>query len=177
MEKFQLATLSDSHPLVNEIRDVLEKGTQQKIAFLQVDKMKKNGGVPTKDITFNFENGQTLTITLRKDGDIIKTIQNKKVIPISKVMDLDNKQEFIAGLDEIALRIKANQPKFDLARQKQKVVIPNDPAKRRKAVRVKTQENIQHLKELNQQIEEKQKVFDAKQNELQSLQDQHLKTD
>ena len=129
-KKFLLSDLSDQHELIKDIKDILEKSTQQKIAFAMVGKLTKTAGVSVKDVIFNLENGQSLILTFRTDGDIIKTVLNKKNMPISKAMDYDDMPSFKSGIEELALKIKANQPKFDAQRNKQRVVIPYDPSKR-----------------------------------------------
>ncbi|MEJ7938246.1 hypothetical protein ACT4YP_20650 (plasmid) [Acinetobacter baumannii] len=170
MANFELASLSETHDLIVLIKDILEKATRQKIAYVLVDKMKKaTGGVATKDAIFNMEEGQSLILTFRTDGDVIKTVLNNKVLPLSRVMDYDDLTEFKAGVEELALKIKGNQAKFDLARQKQRVEVPNDPTLRKKSIKKQTEELNTLLQETNTRIEEKKRTLEAKQNEYKAL--------
>lgn len=170
MANFELVSLSEKHDLVLLISEILEKATKQKMAYVFVDKMKKaTGGVATKDAIFNLEEGQSLTLTFRTDGDVIKTVLNNKVIPLSRVMDYDNLTDFKAGVEELALKIKGNQAKFDLARQKQRVEVPNDPALRKKSIQKQTQDLNTQLQETKTRIEEKKRTLEAKQNEYKAL--------
>ncbi|WP_454667853.1 hypothetical protein [Acinetobacter calcoaceticus] len=169
MATFELSSLSESHELITLIKDTLEKATQQKIAYILVDKMRKVAGVATKDALFNLEEGQSLTLTLRTDGDVIKTYLNKKEIPLRRVMDYDNLEDFKAGIEELALKIKAEQPKFDQARQKQRVQVPNDPASRKKSLKKQTESILILVDEANKTIAEKQQLLESKQNEYAAL--------
>lgn len=169
MATFELASLSETHELITLIKKTLEKATQQKIAYILVDKMRKVAGAATKDALFNLEEGQSLTLTLRTDGDVIKTYLNKKEIPLRHVMDYDNLEDFKAGVEELALKIKAEQPKFDQARQKQHVQVPNDPVSRKESIKKQTESVLMQVDAANKKIAKKQQLLASKRNEYQTL--------
>lgn len=169
MSKFELAALSDTHPLIEQIKDILAKGTRQRVNTPEVGKMKKAAGIPVKDVFFSLEEGQSLTLTFRQDGDIIKVVHNSTVVPLRNVMDYENMPDFIAGIEDLALKLKGFQAKFDLKRQKQKVEVPNDPTKRKPSLKKQTEAVNLRLSELNTQIADKENVLIAKQKELDSI--------
>lgn len=170
MSKFDLSALSETHPLILEIKDILAKGTRQRVNTPEILKMKKTAGVPTKDVFLSLEEGQTLTLTFRQDGDIVKVVHNKSVVPLRTVMDYENMTEFKAGIEDLALKIKGTQEKFDLKRQQQKVQIPNDPTKRKPALKKQTDALIERKNEIDQQIAEREKTLEAKKNEYAAIQ-------
>lgn len=169
MSKFDLSALSESHPLILEIKDILAKGTRQRVNTPEIMKMKKTAGVPTKDVFFSLEEGQSLTLTFRNDGDIIKVVHNKSVIPLRSVMDYENMPEFKAGVEDLALKVKGAQAKFDLKRQQQKVQIPNDPTKRKPALKKQTESLNERLGEVEKQISERKNTLVSKQKEYETL--------
>ena len=170
-KKFLLADLAESHELIIQIKETLEKATQQKVVFLTIEKMKKTANVATKNAVFNLENGQSLTLTIRTDGDVIKTVLNSKNIPISKVMDYDDPSGFKAGIEELALKIKANQPKFDVQRTKQRVVIPYDPSKRTLSLPKQNEALQAQINDIDQALVQKHEALELKQKELENLND------
>lgn len=168
MAKFVLAELSEKHELVKMMTETLQNATKQAVAFISVDKMVKKLGVATKQINFNFEEGQSLSFVLRTDGDVIKHSLNNKNIPLLKVMDYDKLPEFKAGLEDLALKLKSNQEKFNIKRQSARVIIPRDKVpsptvKKRIATARET------LKELGEQITQKQASLQQKRQELETL--------
>lgn len=169
MSKFELAALSDTHPLIEQIKDILAKGTRQRVNTAEIGKMKKVAGIPVKDVFFSLEEGQSLTLTFRQDGDIIKVVHNSTVVPLRNVMDYENMPDFIAGIEDLALKLKGFQAKFDLKRQKQKVEVPNDPTKRKPSLKKQTEAENLRLNELNTLIAEKENALAAKQQELDSI--------
>ncbi|ENV14748.1 hypothetical protein F965_00094 [Acinetobacter schindleri NIPH 900] len=164
-KKFVLAELNETHPLVVEIKELLEKSTRQKVAITLVDKMLKKAGVATKKVTFNFEEGQSISLVLRTDGDVIQHLLNNKNIPLSKVMDLDKRSDFNAGLEDLALKLKGNQDKFSIKRMAARVVIPKAKAPAL-TVKKRIQQARETLAEINQMLKEKREHLNLKQQEL-----------
>lgn len=164
-KQFVLGELSETHSLVLDIKDKFEKATLQKVAIVIVDKMVKKAGVATKKLTFNFENGQSISLVLRTDGDVIQHFLNNKNIPLSKVMDLDKRKDFDAGLEDLALKLKGNQAKFDIKRMSARVVIPRTKAPAL-TVKKRIEQARQTLKELDTMLEEHRGMLQAKKNEL-----------
>ena len=169
MSKFDLSALSESHPLILEIKDILQKGTKQRVNTPEIMKMKKTAGVPTKDVFLSLEEGQSLTLTFRQDGDIIKVVHNKSVLPLRNVMDYENMPEFKAGIEDLALKVKGTQAKFDLKRQQQKVQVPNDPTKRKPALKKQTEALNERAIEIEKQIAERRNTLASKQQEYETL--------
>ena len=168
-KKFLLSDLTETHELTVQIKDTLEKATQQKVVFLVVEKMKKVANVATKDVVFNMENGQSLKLTIRTDGDVIKTVLNSKMIPISKVMDYDDLSGFNAGLEELALKLKSNQQKFDAQRMKQRVAIPYDSSKRTPSLSKQNEALQSQIDELDKVLEQKREALELKHKELEQI--------
>jgi hypothetical protein len=164
-KKFVLGELNDQHVFVQGIKETLEKATKQTVAFIAVDKMQKKGDVSTKKVSFNFEEGQSIALVLRTDGDVIQHFLNNKAIPLSKVMDYDKMNDFNAGLDDLGLKLKANQDKFNIKRQSARVVIPRSKAP---ALTVKKRIELarQTLKELGEMIAQQTASNAHKKDEL-----------
>jgi len=150
-KKFVLGELTDQHAFVLDIKETLQKVTKQTVANIAVDKMIKKGDVATKKITFALEEGQTIALVLRTDGDVIQHFLNNKSIPLSKVMDYDKMSDFNAGLEDLGLKLKANQDKFNIKRQSARVQIPRSKAPSL-TVKKRLEQARQTLKELDEQI-------------------------
>ena len=167
-KKFVLGELSEKHEFVQQIKETLEKATKQKVAVIIVDKMVRKAGVATKKLNFNFEEGQSISLVLRTDGDVIQQFLNNKNIPLSKVMDYDKLSDFNAGLEDLALKLKGNQEKFNIKRQSARVVIPRDKAPA-PTVKKRIQQARDTLKELGEQLDQKRALIESKNQELQAL--------
>ena len=150
-KKFVLGELTDQHAFVLDIKETLQKATHQTVASIIVDKMIKKGDVATKKITFALEEGQTIALVLRTDGDVIQHFLNNKSIPLSKVMDYDKMSDFNAGLEDLGLKLKANQDKFNIKRQSARLQIPRSKAPSL-TVKKRLEQARQTLKELDEQI-------------------------
>lgn len=168
-KKFVLGELSDQHAFVLDMKETLQKATKQTVAFIIVDKMMKKAGVATKKITFNFEEGQTISLVLRTDGDVIQQALNGKNIPLSKVMDYDKMNDFNAGLEDLGLKLKGNQDKFNIKRQSARVVIPRTKAPTL-TIKKRIEQARQALKEIGDMIEQQKAHIAQKQAELAAIQ-------
>lgn len=127
-KKFVLAELDENHELIKRIVKILEKGTRQKTVYVFADKMTKKAGVATKRVNITFEEGQELGLVFRTDGDVIQLFINKKNTPIRNAIDYDNEKGFNDAIEDLALKIKAGQEKFNVQRRNAKVVIPRTKA-------------------------------------------------
>lgn len=170
-KKFVLGELSESHEAVTKIKDVLEKATKQKIAVTIIDKLVKKAGVATKKITFNFEEGQAISLVIRNDGDVIQHFLNSKNIPLFRVMDFDKQNDFNAGLEDLALKLKSNQDKFNLKRMSARVIIPRNKAPL-PTVRKRIQQARDTLKELDEELANKNAQLKQKRAEMTVLNNQ-----
>lgn len=167
-KKFVLGELSETHETVTSIKDTLEKATKQKVAITIVDKLVKKAGVATKKITYNFEEGQSISLVFRADGDVIQHFLNSKNIPLFKVMDFDKQKDFTAGLEDLALKLKSNQEKFNLKRLSAKVIIPRTKAPL-PTVRKRIQIARDTLKELDAILDSKNAQLAQKKAEMTAL--------
>ncbi|GEM_PF-2332016 len=167
-KKFVLAELSDQHEFLLKIKEILSKATQQMVAFIAVDKMTKKSGVAVKTTHFTFEEGQVLSLVFRTDGDVIQTRLNNTVIPLSKVMDYDKMSDFNAGLEDLALKLKGNQEKFNIKRQSARVIIPRAKTPSL-TVKKRIELTRQALDEAAQIIEKKKALISQKTQDLQVL--------
>jgi len=150
-KKFVLGELSEKHAFILDIKETLQQVTKQTVAYIAVDKLIKKLDVATKKVTFTFEEGQTISLVFRTDGDVIQHALNGKNIPLSKVMDYDKMSDFNAGLEDLGLKLKANQEKFNIKRQSARVVIPQTKAPSL-TVKKRIQQARDVLKELEDQI-------------------------
>lgn len=167
-KKFVLGELTETHAFILDVKTVLEKATKQKVAVTIIDKLVKKVGVATKKITFNFEEGQSIGLVIRADGDVIQHYLNNKNIPLFRAMDYAKMGEFNAGLEDLALKLKSNQDKFNVKRLSARVVIPRTKAplptiKKRIALAHET------LVELGQMMDERKAHLEQKKTELTTL--------
>lgn len=164
-KKFVLGELTDQHTFVSDIKETLQKATQQTVAFIAIDKMVKKGDVSTKKLTFNFEEGQSIALVMRTDGDVIQHFLNTKSIPLFKVMDYEKMTDFNAGLEDLGLKLKSNQNKFNIKRQSARVQIPRSKAPSI-TVKKRVEQAHQTLKELDELIAQERSNIAQKQVEL-----------
>lgn len=168
MKKFALSELTENHEVAKKMQGILEKATLQKVALIYVDKLVKKAGVLSKKITFSMEEGQSLGLVFRQDGDVIEVFLNNRKIPLLSPIDYDNEKLFIKGLEDLALKLKINQAKFDAKRQSAKVVIPRS---RNAALTVKKRiEQAREALKTNQDIiARKEEFLASKKRELDML--------
>lgn len=167
-KKFVLGELTETHPFVIDVKAVLEKATKQKIAVTIVDKLTKKVGVATKKITFNFEEGQSISLVFRTDGDVIQHFLNSKNIPLFRAMDYDKMADFNAGLEDLALKLKSNQDKFNLKRMSAKVIIPRTKAPL-PTIKKRIQQARDTLTELSEVLAHREASLNQKNSELATL--------
>ena len=167
-KKFVLGELNETHTFVLDMKAILEKSTKQKIAVTIVEKLIKKSGVPTKKIIFNFEEGQSIGLVLRADGDVIQHFLNAKNIPLFRVMDYDKMADFNAGLEDLALKLKSNQQKFSLKRQTAKIIIPRSKAPS-PTIKKRIQFARESLVELTELKAKKTAHFNQKMDEIKTL--------
>lgn len=151
MANFDLANISESSPLVQQFKQRIGKATGQMVTSFIAQKMKKVAGEATKDLDFILENGQTITLVVRTDGDVVRVKLNGKDLPLKnelfhfsadafqlvtakkagnyslKSNEADRKSPaavFAKAVEEIAAKVRANQAAFDKRMAKEKVIIP-----------------------------------------------------
>ncbi|WP_151765787.1 hypothetical protein [Acinetobacter colistiniresistens] len=156
MSNFSLASLTETSPIITQIKTALAKAVSQNIVAVIIDpKLKKIGDEATKTATFNLENGQSAGFVFRKSGDILRFLLNGKDRPITGDLDPAYKPSFNAAITEIAEILRGNQPKFDKVKAREKVKIPQ--TKKDKALGTSTAIKVltENMPKLDQQIEEK----------------------
>lgn len=165
MKKFILAELKQGHEVADKIVEALEGVTKQKIAMVFDEKLVRKAGTPVKRINFALEEGQELGLTFRTDGDVVEIHLNKKKIPVVQPIDYDNEKGFIAAIEDLALKIKTGQEKFNIKRQSQKVKIPTTRAPSL-TVKKRIQQARDALKELQEVNAKKRDDLAAKTAQL-----------
>lgn len=151
MANFDIVNINDASPLVKQFNQRIAKATGQMVTAFIPQKMKKVANELTKDLDFILENGQTITLVARADGDIIRVKLNNRDLPLKSELFHFSPEAFqavVAGkgskyslspntadrnspsaifskaVDEIAGRVRANQANFDKRRAQEKVTIP-----------------------------------------------------
>jgi len=151
MANFDLVNISENSPLVKQFMQRIGKATGQLVTSFIPQKMKKVAGEATKDLDFIVENGQTITLVVRTDGDVVRVKLNGKDLPMKnelfhfsadafqvmtpkqagnfslKANEGDRKSPaavFAKAVEEIAMKVRANQAAFDKRMAQEKVVIP-----------------------------------------------------
>ena len=147
MASFDLVNVSESSPLVKKFSDAIAKATGQIVISFIAQKMKKVAGESTKDLDFNLENGQVVTLVVRTDGDVVRTKLNGRDLPLKSELfhfsadsfalltpataklslaanEADRKSPaavFAKAVAEIAERVRKNQASFDKRRAQEKI--------------------------------------------------------
>lgn len=151
MASFDLVGINDASPLVKQFNQRMAKASGQMVIAFIPQKMKKIADELVKDLDFVLENGQTITLVARTNGDIIRVKLNGRDLPLKNELfhfAADTFQAmvpvsggkyslaanaadrnspaavFSKALDEIAGRVRANQAAFDKRRSQEKIVIP-----------------------------------------------------
>lgn len=143
MAQFDLVNITDSTAIVAQVKQHLAKATGQQIIAFIANKLKKQAGESTKELDFVLENGQTVTLVVRTDGDVVRVKLNKKDLPLKNELFALNFETFkaitpvmtshllgtgvranhqvgmVKAIEEIAARVRANQAAFDKRRAKE----------------------------------------------------------
>lgn len=171
MSNFSLATLTESTPIIVQLKKALSKAVAQSIVAVIVDtKLKKIGDEATKTVVLNFENGQSAGFIFRKSGDIVRFQLNGKDRPITGDLDPEYKPSFNAAISEIADLIRGNQSKFDKAKAREKVKIPQNRKEQAKSTSSAIKVITENVSKLDQQIEEKSNQKDLLARQLVEIQ-------
>lgn len=146
-----------------DFANVTEKGLKKLISAFEkndcsvanvdaTNRTTKKDGLATKKVVLTFENGQSVTITLGDQGDVIETKLNATVLPVKDLSTVEKYAKEVSG------KVAANQQRFDdsLAKKAKKVVDTSDkkPASRTiearlveaKGAQATAQENVNRLK-------------------------------
>lgn len=190
MASFDLVNVSDASPLVKKFSQAIAKATGQIVVAFIAQKMKKIAGESTKDLDFNLENGQSVTLVVRTDGDVVRVKINGKATPLKNELfhfsadsftaitpaaggnyslaanEADRKSPaavFAKAVAEIGAHVLNGQAAFDKQRAQQKVM----PVKQSTGVRsgrtstaTSTKEVRLNLDDLDKQIVEKTAIRD-----------------
>lgn len=150
MANFDLSKVNETSPLVIQFKTAFQKASGQAVTAFIAQKMKKIANEATKDLDFVLENGQTVTLVVRTNGDVVRVKINGKETPLRNELwhySPDsfqliaqpvanthlpfNSQErfgtqavFLKAVEEIAEKIRKGQAAFDKKLQGQKVNVP-----------------------------------------------------
>ncbi len=149
MANFDLANVSDNSPLVKKFSQAIAKATGQIVVGFVAQKMKRVANESTKDLDFNLENGQSITLVVRTNGDVVRVKLNGKDTPLKTDLfhfsadsftaigpvtgakynlganEADQKSPaavFAKAVAEIGERVRQTQPAFDKRRAQQKII-------------------------------------------------------
>lgn len=130
----KLADITEKTPLVKDFSKRLAKSTKQKIAILEVEKVKRVSGASVRPVNMVLENGQTVKIYLRlaaEDGalDLIRMDINDKNVPLTGDFDNSYKPSFEQSVDGVANIINTGQKAFQTKRAKMKIRSPSAGAR------------------------------------------------
>lgn len=201
MANFDLVNVNENSPLVKQFIDRISKATGQIVTAFIAQKMKKVASEATKGLDFVLENGQTITLVVRTDGDVVRVKLNGKDLPLKSELfhfsadsfelvkapksgryslaanESDRNSPasvFAKAVEEIATRVRQNQAAFDKRQAQEKVVIPNKSGSngRNSSVSARTKEVRRNLDDLDKQIIEKTAIRDDLKSRLEARQQQ-----
>lgn len=156
MTQFSLHGLTEQSTEIKALKRGLEKGTGQIIVSVELDKkLKKIDDVVTRGVSLFFEQGQSLYVVFRKNGDHIQIKQNGKLIPFSGQLNYANSLElFHRSVNELAGFIRDYQQKFDkLQARKNLKQIDGMVAKNEKQRKIAVSTQIKQLTELSASLD------------------------
>jgi hypothetical protein len=197
MAAFDLVNVNDGSPLVKQFKIALAKASGQQVISFIPHKMKKVSGESTKDLVFALENGQTVTLVVRTDGDVIRVKINGKDTPIKSdlfhfaadgftainpgkmpnygVAANTADKNSVAGVfskavNEIAERVRAGQPAFDKRKEQEKVTITRTAAAKNTSTPAKTKELKESISQLDTSLVAKTAQRDALKQRIEARQ-------
>jgi hypothetical protein len=204
MANFDLVNVNENSPLVKQFIERISKATGQIVTAFIAQKMKKIASEATKDLDFVLENGQTITLVVRTDGDVVRVKLNGKDLPLKSELfhfsadtfeqvnpqkngrytlaanEADRKSPasvFAKAVEEIATRVRQNQAAFDKRQAQEKVVIPKKTGGSNTSstsVSVRTKEVRSNLDHLDKEIIEKTALRDELKGKLEARKQQIL---
>jgi hypothetical protein len=204
MANFDLVNVSENSPLVKQFIERISKSTGQIVTAFIAQKMKKVASEATKDLDFVLENGQTITLVVRTDGDVVRVKLNGKDLPLKSELfhfsadsfelvkapqngryslaanESDRNSPasvFAKAVEEIATRVRQNQAAFDKRQSQEKVVIPKKSGGSNASstsVSVRTKEVRSNLDNLDKEIIEKTALRDDLKSKLEARKQQIL---
>lgn len=204
MANFDLVNVSENAPLVKQFIERISKATGQIVTAFIAQKMKKVASEATKDLDFVLENGQTITLVVRTDGDVVRVKLNGKDLPLKSELfhfsadsfelvkapqngryslaanESDRNSPasvFAKAVEEIATRVRQNQAAFDKRQAQEKVVIPKKSGGSNASstsVSVRTKEVRSNLDNLDKEIIEKTALRDDLKSKLEARKQQIL---
>lgn len=121
---FDFANLTDKDRALAAFMDNLSRYTRQAVPFVTVEKARRMAGVSVKPIVLTLEQGQTVTLLVRQEGDIFRVQINGKDAPVTT--DTTMLKELAK---EVANRVYDNQDAFSRRLASAKVAIPKVPRK------------------------------------------------
>ena len=140
------------------------------------NRSRRQSGFATKMARFHFEDGQTITLRIKGDGDVFQVQLNSRVIPIASV---DNRKK---AVEEMARMAMANAPAWKKAqrRKQQRAKVNKDDMKAKTLPRGKKIEALEgdlaesraSLSELEQENAQLKTALDERQTTIQTLEQQ-----
>lgn len=166
----QLSDLKATDAYLQKIKDALEKAVGQTIPIVNVDKLKRVGGVSACPVSFIFEGGQTLKLYIREGADAFKADLNGKEIVLAGDFSNDVKMTFDNGVKSVSNLVRNGQKKFEASRNKEKVIIPKimNPSSKSSSAQIKQLKEDELV--LDQNIEQKNVLLIQIQEQLATVQ-------
>jgi len=122
--KLDLASLNEKDAYIQKIKKALETAVGQKIAIINIEKLKRVAGVSACPVEFIFAGNQKLKLFIRSTADVFKATLNDKTIVLTGDFSNDLKMTFENGVNGVAKLIRNGQKSFEKSIAKEKVRIP-----------------------------------------------------
>ena len=140
------------------------------------NRSRRQSGFATKTARFHFQDGQTITLRIKGDGDVFQVQLNSRVVPIANV---DNRKK---AIEEMARMASANAPAWKKAqrRKQQRAKVNPDDMKAKALPRGKRIEALEgelteyraSLTELEQENAQLKTTLSEHQTTIQTLEQQ-----
>jgi len=158
------------------VKEAFERAGVTVIDLEASNRSRRMSGFATKSATFYFEDGQTITLRIKGDGDVFQVKLNSRVVPIRNVHSMKE------AVGEMARYLQANAPAWKKAqrRKQQRAKVdekdmkakPLPRAKKIEALEADVAELDSSLSDLASEKDDLTKQLDERQQTIQTLEQQ-----
>jgi len=152
---FSFDDLSNKDKALKKIQRLFASAGAETIEIEVDDKIRRTSGISYRTIHFTFADSQTVTMLIKRPGDIFKVKVNGRELPVR------SQDDHKAAVGEIVAKLNAGRTAFQKRLAKAKVAVPKGMAVSRKSREAKLVEKRDDLKASIAEIQEATKALKA----------------
>lgn len=172
--KLDLASLNEKDAYIQKIKKSLETAVGQKIAIINIEKLKRVAGVSACPVEFIFAGNQQLKLFIRSTADVFKATLNGKTIVLTGDFSNDLKMTFENGVNGVAKLIRNGQKSFEKSIAKEKVRIPKPKSESESTPKLSTTAQLKAYVEqeqvLDKELDEKRAILEQLKQQVELVQ-------